>query len=310
MKTDQKIYIIGAGAIGKALAAFLTIEGRNIVLLRASADNFPTSKKRIRVQTSAGVIYNAEVEIASLSSFESLKGIIVLTNKSFGNERLVTTLKSKIGSSPIVLLQNGLGIEQPFISANFEGIYRCVLFVTSQLIDDQFIRFKPVAPCPIGVETGTELVLESVVHALDTPQFRFKTEKNIQEVIWKKAIVNSVFNSVCSLLDVDNGIFHRNKRALEIACTVISECIAIAELKNIILSFEEVKEALLMISKSSDGQLISTLQDIRNHHPTEIDTLNFEIVRIAEAFKRVDQVSNTKLLGDLTKIKSELSLMG
>ena len=308
MKAEQTIYIIGAGAIGKALAVFLKMAGKPVIILRGSVDDGSTITEHYKIETAGGTVYQADIEIATLSTFNALNGIVVLASKSFGNERLATALKSKTGSSPIVLLQNGLGVERPFISSGFTEVYRCVLFVTSQSISADTIRFKPVTICPIGIENGSGDTLNYIVSELSTPHFQFKAEENIQQVIWKKAIANCVFNSVCPLLGADNGIFYRNSAALEIARTVISECTTIAKLKGVLINADEVEESLLKISRSSDGQLISTLQDINHKRRTEIDTLNFEIVRIAESFNKGDLVSNTRLLGELTRLKADINL--
>jgi 2-dehydropantoate 2-reductase len=241
-----------------------------------------------------------------LDAFSTISGIVVLANKSFGNEQLAISLKNKIGNSPLVLLQNGLGIEQPFIQHEYPEIYRGVLFVTSQTVDHVTVRFKPVAVCPLGVERGNIDHLNYIVKQMNTPDFRIKSEFDIQQVVWKKAVVNCVFNSICPLLEVDNGIFHRNQSALEIARRIISECTAIAQAKGIALYSDEVELSLLQISKLSDGQAISTLQDIRNKRRTEIETLNPEIARIACYLHKEDLVRETRLLGELIRIKSEL----
>ena len=172
-------------------------------------------------------------------------------------------LKTKAGKSPIVLLQNGLGVEQSFIDNGFPEIYRCVLFATSQTTSSSTLRFKPVSTSQIGTIRGSSTNLNHIVGQLDNSNFPFKATDDIQTIIWKKAIANSVFNSVCPLLDIDNGIFHRNETALMIAKRVITECIAIANASGISLRVDEVLESLVMISKASDGQLISTLQDIK-----------------------------------------------
>ena len=93
---------------------------------------------------------------------------------------------------------------------------------------------------------------------------------------------------------------------LKIAKRVIEECISICKEKEISLTVDEVVESLLLISKFSDGQLISTLQDIRNKRKTEIETLNFAIVNMATALNKENAVRETRLLGELTKLKSEL----
>ncbi len=164
-----------------------------------------------------------------------------------------------------------------------------------------------MAECPIGGISGDTNSLDHIVEELTTPQFRFRVEENIQSIIWKKAINNSVFNSVCPLLNVDNGIFHRNAQALEIARTVIAECVQIATEAGVLLAPDDVIANLLAISKASDGQLISTLQDINRKRPTEIDTLNFAIVRMAETFGKAHLVERTRLLGELVRLKSDIN---
>ncbi len=304
---NQTIYIIGTGAIGKALAVFLKLANKNVILLRGSVDNQSPSIEKFQVELSDKTIQEASIEVSTLSHFPKLEGIIVLTNKSFGNENLSQALKGKTGKSPLVVLQNGLGVEQSFIDNGFPEIYRCVLFATSQTTSQNTLRFKPVSISQIGLLQGSGTDLINIIEQLNNPNFPFKTVADIQTIIWKKAIANSVFNSVCPLLDIDNGVFHRNEMALVIAKRVIIECIAIANASGISLSVDEVLESLLMISKASDGQLISTLQDIRNKRETEIETLNFSIVNIARKLNKEAIVVETKLLGELTKLKSQLN---
>jgi len=303
----MKIFIIGAGAIGKTLAVALKVSDKNVVLVRGSVDDGSRSVEKIEVVTNDGAKLEAEIEVGTFSRFSALDGIIVLTNKSFGNDNLARTLEVKAKNSPLVILQNGLGVERPFIDHDFPEVYRCVLFVTSQPISANQIRFKPVIISPIGIITGSRANLQLVVEQLNSSVFPFKAETDIQTVIWKKAIINSVFNSICPLLEIDNGVFQREAQVLDIAKRVITECAAIAKENGIDLEVDEVVERLLLISKSSDGQLISTLQDIKNKRPTEIETLNFEIVNIARKSNKENVVANTKLLGELTRLKSELS---
>lgn len=61
--------------------------------------------------------------------------------------------------------------------------------------------------------------------------------------------------------------------------------------------------SLLLISRSSDGNFISTLQDIRSRRPTEIATLNLGIAGMAST---EDLVIQTNLLGRLILLKSQL----
>ncbi|ACT92012.1 ketopantoate reductase family protein [Dyadobacter fermentans] len=306
--TSNHIYIIGAGAIGKALAVFLQLSGRKVTILRGSIPEAETRTELFNVQMPDGSWHEAEVTVSTWQAFPRLSGTLVLTNKSFGNEQLAVALKDKTGHSPIVLLQNGLGVEKPFLKHGFPEMYRCVLFVTSQVGEGSAIAFKPVAPSPIGIERGSHDGLQRIVRLLDTPHFAFKSEADIAGTVWKKAIINCVFNTICPLLDADNGLFHRSSAALAIARRVISECVMLANARGIGLAAGDVVQKLLEISRSSDGQIISTLQDIRAGRRTELDTLNFEMVRQAEALGLSELTRETGLLGELTRLKEDISL--
>lgn len=298
----EPVYIIGAGAIGKVLAVCLSNDGKKVVLLRGSVDNGETHRENIRVTLPLQEIIEAEVTIDTLSNYRSLEGVVVICIKSYGNAALADTLKDKISYSPVVLFQNGLDVEQVFM--DFPSVYRCVLFATSQPVSDTTLNFKPVAVSPIGrISGGDETSLGHIASLLNTPHFGFRAEGDIQPIIWKKAIINSVFNSVCPLLETDNGIFHRNPQALQIAESLVTECLCVAEQQGVNLNRTEVMDSLLLISRSSDGQFISTLQDIRSHRPTEIATLNLAIAGMAVKEQTVIQ---TRLLGQLTLLKSQL----
>lgn len=303
----ERIYIIGAGAVGKVLAVALKKEGREIVILRGSVADGPASQETIKVILHDGSMLQETLEISTLAQFPRLDGLVLLTNKSYGNERLAHLLKDKIGHSPITLLQNGLGIERPFLEQQFPQVYRAVLFMTSQVNSTGVISYKPVATSPVGTISADKDQLEAVVSLLHSPHFQFRVAPNIQEIIWEKAIANSVFNSICPLLHIDNGVFQREPRVMDLAKRVIAECIAVAGEKGIVLQQQQLEDRILQISGKSDGQFISTLQDIEKGRETEIDTLNLEFARIAKAMGKEHLISETALLGELTLLKSDLS---
>jgi 2-dehydropantoate 2-reductase len=105
-------------------------------------------------------------------------------------------------------------------------------------------------------------------------------------------------------------VFFIEMKQLYMAKRVIAECITVAASKGILLNAEKVTDSLLLISKSSDGQLISTYQDIKNKRKTEIETLNFAIASIADEMRIEDRIKETRLLGELVKLKSDLTLAG
>lgn len=303
MDAMETIYILGAGAIGFPLAAYLANAGRTVVAVRTSRKDVPKGTVTVTVQNGANYI-SAPVETISLSELTSLDGTLVVTTKSYANKAIALELKAKAATGPVVILQNGVGVEKPFLEAPFSPIYRCILYVTSQATSEYDFTFRPVTSSPIGLVTGDESGLQKCVKALTTDGFPFRSEANIHREIWKKAIINSVFNSICPLLEVDNGVFVRDEETANLAREVVRECVRLTDRLNMELSESELMEQIMLISQRSDGQLISTLQDIRVGRQTEIEFLNLEIARVAAALRPRLQLPRVELLGKMIFAKS------
>jgi 2-dehydropantoate 2-reductase len=299
----ETIYILGSGAIGFPLAALLAHAGRPVVAVRTSRQGVPKSTITVTVHN-GGNRLSASVETISLSNLASLAGTIVITAKSYANQAIARQLQAKAATGPIVVMQNGVGVEKPFLEAHFSPIFRCVLYVTSQAVSAYDFKFRPISPSPIGIITGDESGLQQCVAALTTAGFPFRTEANIPREIWKKAIINSVFNSICPLLEVDNGVFYRDEETADLARELVRECLTLADRLKLGLSESEIMDQIMVISQGSDGQLISTLQDIRAGRRTEIDFLNLEIARVAASMQPELQLPRIELLGKMILAKS------
>ncbi|MHA1940090.1 MAG: ketopantoate reductase family protein [Candidatus Hodarchaeales archaeon] len=306
MSTQERIFILGSGAIGIALAVNLINNGRNVILVRTSVNDLPEEKIEVTLENVHGEIVKNSITVVSLNKLKTLTGIIAITTKSHVNDRIAVKLGEMKVKSPLVIMQNGIGVENSFINRGFSDIYRCILFVTSQSISEYYVRYRPIKPSLVGIIKGDNQKLQEIVDTLNTPKFEFVTENKIQEKIWVKGIINSVFNSICPLLDIDNGIFIRSKVVTELASDIIKECIKVSAASGVTLEEKQILQQILNISEISTGQLISTLQDIRKGRKTEIESLNIEIARIAAKHDLIEQIEKTELLGKLVLIKSDL----
>lgn len=305
--TRPTVYILGAGAIGFPLAAFLAHGGRRVVAVRTSRADLPATRVALTVQ-SAGERIEATVETVSLAGLARLEGIMVVAAKAFANPAIAQTLHDKGARGPIVLLQNGVGVERPFLELRFPALYRCVLYFTSQALGEHAFATRPVTASPIGVVRGSAEELERCIAVLSTDAFPFRSEGQIEREVWRKAISNAVFNTICPILEVDNGIFARDVEVAALARGIVRECVALTDRLGLGLSEEAIMEQLLLISRRSDGQLISTLQDLRGGRPTEVAFLNLAIAEVGAALQPPVQLPQVELLGRLIAAKSALSM--
>lgn len=301
----EPIYILGGGAVGLPLAAFLAHAGRNVVAVRTSTPDLPLSKRLIKVELGTDRL-DVEVESASLAQLPHLNGTLVITAKAYANASIAAELLRKHATGPVVLLQNGLAVERPFVEAGFADIYRCVLYLTSQTRAENAFTFRSITSCPIGTVRGNPDLVPRLVETLSTPGLTFHADSQIERQVWKKAFVNCVFNSICPLLDVDNGIFARDPEVAKLAAELIEECVSLSDRMGLGLTAAELMQQIMLISSNSK-QLISTLQDLRNGRPTEIESLNLEIARVARSQEPPVPVSRVELLGRMILAKSGIS---
>jgi 2-dehydropantoate 2-reductase len=302
MGPKETIYILGSGAIGFPLAAYLANAGRTVVAVRTSRKDVPRGTITVTVRNGANRI-SAPIETISLSKLTSVDGTIIIATKSYANKAIAQELKDKAARGSVVIMQNGVGVEKPFLDAHFSPIYRCILYVTSQATSEYDFTFSLITSSPIGIVNGNESDLKKCVEDLTTEGFPFRSEANIQREIWKKTIINSVFNSICPLLEVDNGVFARDAETANLAREVVRECVTLTDRLNMGLSESELMEQIIRISKGSD-QLISTLQDIRIGRQTEIEFLNLAIARVAASMRPSLRLPRIELLGKMILAKS------
>lgn len=304
---NEKIYILGCGAIGLTVAAYLAKAGRQVIAVRTGTSAATAKKMTITVHRSEYDILRASVETTSLARLARLDGLLVVTAKSYANPAIAAALVDKNTAGPLVLLQNGLGVEQPFVQAQLTPILRGVLYATAQLTAENVVMFRPIASSPIGIIAGSGSCLKPCITMLTTSGFPFHAEPDIQQDIWKKSIINAVFNSICPLLEADNGIFTREPAVAALAVELVRECIVLARAKGIALAESELLEQIQRISFGSTGVFISTLQDLRHGRPTEIDSLNLEMARLAASLNPPINLVKTELLGKMIVAKSKIT---
>lgn len=310
MSELNQLYILGGGAIGMSLAVHLQKEGRRVTVVRTSTDAVSPQKVDVTIQDNSQQGITIPLEMVSLSRLESIGGIAVITAKAYANKKIAAGLKERCTDSPVVIMQNGLGVEKPYLDAGFPQVYRCVLYATAQKIEENRYSYRSVASCPIGLTQGSQEGLVRIMQSLSTAGFPFHVEAGIQKEIWKKAIINSVFNSICPLLEIDNGIFQRSPDCADLAREIVRECVQVTDRLELGLDEADIMQQIFSISTRSDGQQISTLQDIHHRRETEIESLNLEISSIADELVPPVSVPATKSLGKLVLLKSRLNMGG
>ncbi len=277
-----KIVIVGPGAIGSLLAAYLTKKKDEVWLL----DKDKSRAKRIndsgiKLEGVSGN-WQAKVKVRDKASEIGSADFVIICVKSYDTQKSLRGLKALLKSeSLIVTLQNGIG--------NIE------------LINDAFSNHELAAG---STNMGATLLApghirhaglgETVLGRLDgkiTSQLRLLREifnscglvtricRDIKGLLWSKLIINVGINALTALTGLNNGKLIEYEWTHKIMKDAVTEAIKVAKRKRIKIIFDDPLGKIESVCEATAKNVSSMLQDVIRKKKTEVDFINGVIVR-------------------------------
>jgi 2-dehydropantoate 2-reductase len=282
VSTLKPFLIIGSGAMACLFAARIKAAGNRVTILdgweeglaaiRASGISI-TDDKDTQTVTSFSAINNVD------SLQENISFALVLV-KSWQTAWAAQQIKNRLAKNGIVLtLQNGLGNYE--ILTKELGIERTAIGVTT-------MGAKLLAPGSIQSHENGEIILAANPHLkgikvlLEEAGFRVRIEKNINQVLWGKLILNTAVNPLSALLEVPNGELLSNPYSNQLIHLLVDEALRVAEVLQISLPYENPHQHIEDVLQATAGNFTSMYQDIKRGAKTEIDAINGAIIRLGE----------------------------
>lgn len=283
-----KIAILGAGAMGSLVGAFLIRGGADVILV----DPYEAHMDTIRT-TGLTMHINEETICQQIPTCYHADqagpvDVVICLVKSLFTEKALLEAKALFKPSTLILtLQNGLG-NADTISHLFspDRILQGVMKITSQLNAPGELTshiLPEMTAIHIGTMNGnTDAIVAAQSLAVYWCKGGLKAEyhDNINDFIWGKAVNNIAINSACAITRLNMGSFLSEPKGWFITEQCIREVIAVANAKGIKLNFNTVTESIQKNTIPKFGSHYpSTAQDVMNKKTTEIETLNGAIVK-------------------------------
>jgi 2-dehydropantoate 2-reductase len=278
-----KIGIIGTGSLGLALLAFFKKNNFDVYIYDKDVELL----KKIE-RDGFEIFFNKNnIKILPLKVFKNFKrfpfekiDFLIIAVKNYDLKEIAKKLPKSSFKIPVVLIQNGLGIEKFFKEKN--NLYRFVchlaVFKESDLkVKVRFLKEENF----LGGGNKNEAV--KIANAFCKAGVNTKYKEDINKYIWEKAILNSLLNPL-------SAIFKKNmKETLRVGGidfiikNILNEGIEVAKMEGIKFSKGFKEEALNYIKKGKE-HFPSMVFDIEKGK-TEIDFLNGMISKIGKMYK-------------------------
>lgn len=289
----MKIAVIGAGAMGLRYGVLLQEAGNDVDFVEPWAPSYRAIREQggVYVSRDHKNQHLVPVNVYQPSEYRETPDLVILFVKQMQSEEAMEACSHFIGRHTYVLTnQNGIG--------SVDIIRK---FVPDQHIIAGIALIATVLDAPgkvdfMGARGAGHTHLANVTEKPDafTHQVVEKFEKagmnptlhtNYMGTLWGKLLMNSVINTLCTLMDITMGEYVAYSGAADLTRRLIDEGYAagLADGVRFMQSREEM--AAIIFHESSQVNPLhhpSMYQDMVNNRPTEVDYINGYIVKVAK----------------------------
>lgn len=281
----MKIVIVGPGAIGCLLGAFLSKTKEEIWIL----DN---KKERAETLSQQGIIiegisgnWQAKVNVTHNPREIEKVDLVIIAVKSYHTKEAIVFVKPLIGEDTNVLtLQNGIGnIEIISEIVGNEKVIGGITNLGATLLNPGHTRHAGKGDTVIGRLDGKIPVeLRTIREVFNKAGIETKISRDIKGLMWSKLIINVGINALTAITRLNNGRLIEFEGTRKILREAVSEATKIAKRKRIKLIYDDPLAKVEAVCEATATNVSSMLQDILKKKRTEIDFINGVIVRQAQ----------------------------
>ncbi|MBI3569342.1 MAG: 2-dehydropantoate 2-reductase [Gemmatimonadetes bacterium] len=284
----MRILIVGAGALGGLVGAYLSRAGEDVTLLEVN-------QARAKLLADAGLHITrvgADETTIPIHVVTSLDGVapfdlVFIATKTYQTADAVrAALPASNAGTLFFSLQNGIGNAETM--ADLVGAERVLCGVTYHSIEHAGpgrLRYRAgIKPIQISaVRGGATPAVEAIGEAFRRAGFETNVVANVDHALWQKLLHNAVVNPTSAITGLTCRELLADADLMAFMRDLSAEIIAVMRARGVpIVNEEDPFVPIIGSLKALGKNRPSMWQDLARGTRTEIDALNGAIVREAE----------------------------
>jgi 2-dehydropantoate 2-reductase len=284
LRSNPKIYVLGAGAVGCYFGG---------MLVRANYDlTFIARPERSQALNEFGLEMDCKgfhevVQVKASSDLALLRDadLVLLCVKSLDTERTLSEIKSILPNTAVILsLQNGVANIEIASQIIRNRIYAAVVYVAAGMLGQRIMKHHGRGELLIGslsnINADDQNKLEEISRLFAGANVPCVISSQIKRDMWLKFLVNCSFNAISGIGQISYGEMVKSPEIVKLIEEITKEFLAVAKLEVVNISISEALKANESIATTMVTQISSTAQDLSRGKKTEIDFLNGYIVKL------------------------------
>jgi 2-dehydropantoate 2-reductase len=295
----MSITVVGPGAIGCLLAAYLTRAGENVYLLDHRLERATLLQDRGIAVDGEREAFHIPIKVTADPSEIRSTEIFILCVKASDTAAAAAMLKDAISpESHLLTLQNGLGnIEKLSEFFASDRIFAGATSHGATLLEVGRVRHAGYGeiwlggPSEISSNQTGRTKIQQLEATMNRAGLQAQLVDDIQHILWRKLVVNVGINALTAILGVPNGELVRIPECQNIMDGAVAEAVQVASGSGVQLQLAEEIDRVRAVCNSTATNISSMLQDVKRQKKTEIDQINGAVVQVAASLGMASPVN-------------------
>ncbi len=293
MKEIERVLIVGAGAVGTAIASMIHHRSPGTVSVLADGERFDRYSRH-------GFIVNGEtfrfpvVAPTTASSANSNFDLIIVAVKYHHLEEAIRQMKGHVGPDTIILsLLNGISSEEILGQAFGPGAgappkakippYAMILGIDAVRVGNE-TQFAATGKIFFGEavndpENPSPRVVQ-LRNFFDKTKIAYEVPRNMLRSLWYKFMINVGINQASAILRCPYRVFQTVPEAKNAMEAPMEEVITLSHVMGIGLDREDMKTWESTLAALHPDNLTSMCQDVLAHRKTEVEMFAGAVVAL------------------------------
>ncbi|WP_027408236.1 2-dehydropantoate 2-reductase [Anoxybacteroides tepidamans] len=263
----MKIGIVGGGAIGLLIAAYLCDRHDVTIYTRRRSQAALLKQEKLRL-IKADCERVIPVRAVQIDQEDIKADVVFITVKQYDLADVIERCQQWPEEATLVFLQNGMGHIRLLSALKQRNIAVGVVEHGALKHDDRTVEHTGIGKINVSLFNGYFGLLKQLLDD-PIPDFSINCENNWQGMLTKKLIVNAVVNPLTAILRVRNGELLRVAEYKKMMRMLFSEICTV-------LTLHDKKEAwdhILSICEKTANNRSSMLSDLEQGRKTEVDAI-------------------------------------
>lgn len=276
----KNVAVIGAGAVGSYFGGMLARAGFPVTLIGRHAHVHAIERTGLFID---GVRIKEHVKVAASTELESARDadVVLFCVKTLDTEHAAKAMAPHLKESALVLsLQNGVDNAERIHSATGIEAISTVVYVGAAIPQPGTVKHAGAGHLVVG-DRPRRTEIEDVAAMFEAAEVPTRISEHIDIELWTKFHLNVAANAISALTGANYGRIAADERCWALMETLTQEVMAVAAAHGVRLDEKKLLEGIVMISKAIPEATSSTAQDIARGRPTEMDSLNGYVVKLA-----------------------------